>query len=103
MEGAKEGLQAIQRQQKRLSYVSNNSFLSRQTYEQNFANLGVTFDFNQDLIQPATATVAYLRSINFNGIIYVMASDAFKEVLEAAGFECFSMVKFWFTSFTTNK
>lgn len=92
MEGAKEGLDALRSQGKKLAFVSNNSFISRKRYEDNFTNLGIAFDYTNDLVHPAAATVAYLKKRNFTGNIYVLASDAFKTVLEEAGFDCLSMV-----------
>lgn len=91
MEGAKEGLEAL-RSNKSLAYVSNNSFLSRQKYEEHFANLGINFDYDKDLVHPAAATVAYLKKLQFQGIVYVIGSEPFKAVLEDAGIEFISMV-----------
>lgn len=90
--GAKEGLEVIRNHGKQLLYVSNNSFNSRSSYEEKFQSLGVPFDYTRDLIHPATATVDYLRQINVTGPVYVIGSDAFIQVLESAGIQCFHMV-----------
>lgn len=91
--GAKEGLEALQKTgNKKWAFASNNSFSTRAVYEDKFRNLGVPFDYTKDLMHPAEATANYLRKQNISGVIYVMASPSFKQVLESAGFECFSMV-----------
>lgn len=36
---------------------------------------------------PAKSVVQYLDSINFKGLIYVMATDNFKNSLRVAGYE----------------
>lgn len=99
MEGAKEGLEALRNANKPLAFVSNNSFLSRKVYEDNFSQLVDDFDYTKDLIHPAEATAIYLRQRNFTGLVYVMASASFREVLEAAGFNCYSLPTT--TSFTS--
>lgn len=38
-------------------------------------------------MHPAKSTVEYLKNINFQGLIYIIASDAFKSVLKKEGFQ----------------
>lgn len=92
MAEAKEGLQALRSLQKPIAFVSNNSFISREKYEDNFRNLGVDFDYEKDLLHPAEAIAMYMKNLNVQGPIYLLGSGAFRAVLEKAGFQCFSMV-----------
>lgn len=90
--GAKEGLDVIRNLGKRLVYVSNNSFNSRECYEERFLNLNIPFHYAKDLLHPAAATVDYLKKYQVTGTVFVIASEAFVKVLEEAGITCYSMV-----------
>lgn len=92
LEGAKEGLAALKSTNKRLAFVSNNSFFSKEMFEEKFSGLELDFNYEQDLLHPAAATVTYLQSINFTGSIFLIGSDSFRNVLEGNGFKCISMV-----------
>lgn len=76
-----------------MGFVTNNSYQSKQLFESRFHDeLEHEFNYKEDLLHPAEATVTYLKSIDFQGMIYLIASDPFRAVLEAAGFQCLAMV-----------
>lgn len=93
LKGAKEGLEAQKSLDKRIGFVTNNGFITKSAYKKNFDGLGYEIDYENDILQPAVTTVEYLKSIDFQGPIYLLAGDAFREHLEDAGFQCLTMVK----------
>lgn len=71
---------------KTIRYITNNSVRSMASYSGQLETLGVTLD-PADLIHPAKSVAGYLRSINFRGPIFCLATESFKGVLREAGFE----------------
>uniref|UniRef100_A0A0K8WAS4 Pyridoxal phosphate phosphatase n=1 Tax=Bactrocera latifrons TaxID=174628 RepID=A0A0K8WAS4_BACLA len=55
-------------------------------YAQRFKELGIEFNASE-FVYPAKSVVQYLDSIRFKGLIYVMATDNFKNSLREAGYE----------------
>ncbi|XP_023164838.2 pyridoxal phosphate phosphatase [Drosophila hydei] len=83
---ASQAYAALERAGKRLTYVTNNSVRTSEKTVRRFAksNLQVA---PQQIWHPAQTLVYYLRSIKFEGLIYIMASPQFKAVLQEAGFQ----------------
>lgn len=71
---------------KKLKFISNNSVRPQENYDEMFSKLAISIDEN-DLIHPVRSIVKYLKRINFEGLIYCIASTQFKNVLRSAGFE----------------
>uniref|UniRef100_A0A0A1WFS7 Pyridoxal phosphate phosphatase n=1 Tax=Zeugodacus cucurbitae TaxID=28588 RepID=A0A0A1WFS7_ZEUCU len=83
---AAEGFKALADAGKKYSFVTNNGVRSESEYAQRFKEIGIEFNANE-FVYPAKSVVQYLNSINFKGLIYVMATDNFKKSLRGAGYE----------------
>lgn len=95
LQGGRDGLNALKSLNKRIGFVTNNSYQSKELFESRFRDeLQHQFNYQEDILHPAEATVTYLKSIDFQGMIYLIASDPFRAVLEAAGFQCIAMVNY---------
>lgn len=81
-----EGFKALSDAGKKFSFVTNNGVRTMSEYAQRFKEIGIEFKENE-FVYPAKSVVQYLDSINFKGLIYVMATDNFKNSLRAAGYE----------------
>lgn len=77
---------ALERAGKRVTFVTNNSVRTVEQTMRRFAksNIQVT---PQQIWHPAQTLVYYLQSIQFEGLIYIMASPQFKAVLQQAGYQ----------------
>ncbi|XP_017086098.1 pyridoxal phosphate phosphatase-like [Drosophila eugracilis] len=81
-----EGYAALEKNGKQLTYVTNNSVLTEEQRIKRFAEIGMQV-LPEQIWHPAKSIVAYLRGIDFQGLIYVIASPSFKTVLCEAGFQ----------------
>ena len=87
--GVKEGIDAINKLKKSLGFVTNNSVTKRVKYESKFATIGVSFDYQSQLIHPAASFVAYLDKINFDKrkTIFLIGTSVHKLYLEEHGYK----------------
>ncbi|XP_067639553.1 chronophin [Eurosta solidaginis] len=84
--GAADGYRTLTDLDKKLNFITNNSVRPMSDYEKKFKEAGIEFDVN-DLVHPAKSIVEYLRNIEFEGLIYVIATEAVKDVIREAGFQ----------------
>ncbi|XP_058819557.1 uncharacterized protein LOC131682228 [Topomyia yanbarensis] len=84
--GIADALATLRAHGKTIRYITNNSVRSFESYVTQFQSLGVTLE-PSDLIHPAVSVVRYLKSTNFEGLIYCIATETFKSILREAGFE----------------
>lgn len=91
--GVPEAIKLLEENGKRLCYVSNNSFISKDTYREKFAGIGVRIK-EEDLVYPVLALIQYLEEIKFKGVIYCIGSNIFKDHLRNAGFEILDGVRY---------
>lgn len=89
--GAAEGIQALQRAGKPVTFLSNNSVRKMEDTVQQFKTIGLQVTPEQ-IWHPAKTTVHYLNSVQFKGPIYVIASPEFKAHLSEAGYSMISGV-----------
>ncbi|XP_022208577.2 pyridoxal phosphate phosphatase [Drosophila obscura] len=83
---AVDGYAALQRAGKELTFVTNNSVRSIDQCVRRFEKVGLQVAPAQ-VWHPAQSIVLYLRDIRFEGLIYIIASAAFKAVLREAGYQ----------------
>ncbi|EDW81885.1 uncharacterized protein Dwil_GK25499 [Drosophila willistoni] len=81
-----EGYAALERAGKEVTFVTNNSVRTVDQCIKRFGRLGMKVAPEQ-IWHPAQTTVHYLRSIKFEGLIYIIATKEFKDILRAAGFK----------------
>ncbi|SPP88733.1 pyridoxal phosphate phosphatase [Drosophila guanche] len=83
---AVDGYAALQRAGKDVVFVTNNSVRTVDQCVRRFEKLGLHVA-PQQVWHPAQSIVLYLRDIQFEGLIYVIASAPFKAVLREAGYQ----------------
>ncbi|KAH8287720.1 hypothetical protein KR054_011848, partial [Drosophila jambulina] len=83
---AADGYTALERIGKQLTFVTNNSVRTLEQCVRRFAKIGLQVKPEQ-IWHPAQSIVEYLQRIKFEGLIYIIASQPFKAVLRAAGFQ----------------
>jgi farnesyl diphosphate phosphatase len=79
---------------KKFSYITNNSVRPMSSYMDLFNGVLKTETKPEDILHPARNIVNYLRKIQFEGLIYCIASTIFKDELKNAGFELIDGVSF---------
>ncbi|XP_054730181.1 chronophin [Anastrepha obliqua] len=84
--GAAQGYRMLISAGKKINFISNNSVQPLSEYERKFKAIGIDVDLDT-LVHPATSIVKYLKNINFNGLIYVIATEHLKNILREAGYE----------------
>ncbi|XP_017473506.1 PREDICTED: 4-nitrophenylphosphatase isoform X1 [Rhagoletis zephyria] len=84
--GAPEAIVYLKRQGKQVIYVTNNSIIPIEVQLRKFANCGIEVE-KCDIVHPAQTICDHLKSIQFDGLIFCLASNAFKSLLREAGFE----------------
>ncbi|XP_032308844.1 chronophin [Drosophila ananassae] len=84
--GAPEAFVALEKTGKELTFVTNNSVRTVEQAVRHFEKIGMSVRPEQ-ITHPSQNTVDYLRQINFQGLIYIIASPPFKAVLREAGFQ----------------
>lgn len=77
---------ALEKTGKELTFVTNNSVRTVEQAVRHFEKIGMSVRPEQ-ITHPSQNTVDYLRQINFQGLIYIIASPPFKAVLREAGFQ----------------
>ncbi|BFG01515.1 pyridoxal phosphate phosphatase [Drosophila madeirensis] len=83
---AVDGYAALQRAGKDVVFVTNNSVRTVEQCVRRFEKLGLHVA-PQQVWHPAQSIVLYLRDIQFEGLIYIIASAPFKAVLREAGYQ----------------
>lgn len=81
---------------KEVAFVSNNSGKTRQQYEANFGALGVQFDYDKQLIEPASSFVKYLKKINFEKTVFLIGTANVEKVFQENGIKYMVAVS-WFS------
>ena len=71
--------------------MSNNSVRTLENYKEQVQKLGHEL-VEENLVHPAISVVRYLKSINFQGLIYAICAEPFRNTLRDAGFEVISGV-----------
>nr|XP_036222442.1 phosphoglycolate phosphatase 2 isoform X1 [Bactrocera oleae] len=83
--GSTEAINYLKRQGKKVIYVTNNSILPIQMQLKKFENFGIEVK-QHEIVHPAQTICDHLKSIQFDGLIFCLTSDAFKSLLREAGF-----------------
>lgn len=86
IEGVGRAIGVLKDAGKKVVYVSNNSVRTLENYKEQVHKLGHELA-EEDLIHPAISVVRYLKSINFQGLIYAICAEPFLKLLKEAGFE----------------
>lgn len=85
--GSAETINALRKKGKKILYVTNNSTKTKEDYIKKCENLG--FIASLDEMFPTSLCVAvYLKSINFNKLVYVIGSAGIVKELESVGISC---------------
>lgn len=81
-----------------MAFVTNNSVRSHKDYVDKFKTAEV--DFNpEELVHPLNSIIDYLNITNFEGRIYCIANQFFKNSLKEAGFDVIEDVSYKRTFF----
>lgn len=94
--GAGDGFNALKLGGKKVSFVTNNSVRSPKDYVDKFKSAGVDFDA-EDLVHPLKSIIDYLNITNFEGRIYCIANELFKNSIKEAGFDVIDDVSLSFS------
>ncbi|XP_037726603.1 4-nitrophenylphosphatase [Drosophila subpulchrella] len=84
--GSAEALSHLELLGKQVTFVTNNSISSVKEHIEKFEKQGNLKIDEHQIVHPAQTICDHLRSINFQGLIYCLATPPFKELLVAAGF-----------------
>ncbi|XP_055585599.1 uncharacterized protein LOC129738419 [Uranotaenia lowii] len=84
--GVQHALDALRCAGKTLRYITNNSVRPFASYATQFRSLGIDLR-PEDIVHPALSIVRYLKRSHFQGLIYCLATENFKNVLLQAGFD----------------
>ncbi|KAH8368796.1 hypothetical protein KR084_006040, partial [Drosophila pseudotakahashii] len=84
--GSAEALGHLALLEKQVTFVTNNSISSVKEHIEKFEKQGHLKIDEHQIVHPAQTICDHLRSINFQGLIYCLATPPFKELLVAAGF-----------------
>ncbi|XP_067639552.1 uncharacterized protein [Eurosta solidaginis] len=83
--GVTEAIDYLKREGKQVTFVTNNSIVSIDKQLSKFRKCGLEVK-KHDIVHPAQTICNHLKSIQFNGLIFCLATDVFKTVLRDAGF-----------------
>lgn len=84
-----------------MTFVTNNAISSTETIKTKLSLNN--FDPTMEVINPATAIIAYLKSINYKKMLYAIVSKEFKQELIKEGFLLApEPVSTWIMSFIFN-
>lgn len=86
IEGVGAAIGTLKSLDKHVVYVSNNSIRTFENYRKQLQKMGHDVD-EVDIIQPVTSVIKYLKSVNFEGLIYAICAEQFLIGLTEAGFE----------------
>ncbi|KXB00145.1 hypothetical protein AKJ47_00625 [candidate division MSBL1 archaeon SCGC-AAA261G05] len=90
IKGAKETIEKLRSQGRKLVFTTNNSTKTRSGYVKKLSDLGLKVN-KDDIITSAYATAIYLRKkSNENGKVFVVGEEGLKSELREAGFEILS-------------
>ncbi|XP_017063589.1 4-nitrophenylphosphatase [Drosophila eugracilis] len=84
--GSAEALTHLADLGKQVTFVTNNSISSVKDHIEKFEKQGQLKIDEHQIIHPAQTICDHLKSINFEGLIYCLATPPFKELLVDAGF-----------------
>ncbi|XP_050329647.1 uncharacterized protein LOC126759090 isoform X3 [Bactrocera neohumeralis] len=83
--GTSEAIDYLKRQGKEVIYVTNNSVTPIDMQLKKFERFGIEVK-KHEIMHPAQTICDYLKSIQFDGLIFCLTSEAFKSLLREAGF-----------------
>ncbi|XP_023299808.2 phosphoglycolate phosphatase 1A, chloroplastic isoform X1 [Lucilia cuprina] len=86
IEGSAEGFNALRQAGKQLTFITNNSVRPEEQCIQKLIKNNIDIKA-ENIMHPAKSIVEYLNNIKFKGLIYIIASEEFKNVLKRAGYE----------------
>ncbi|XP_034489676.1 4-nitrophenylphosphatase [Drosophila innubila] len=84
--GSAQAIAELQRRGKQLTFVTNNSISSVEQHLQKFNSQPELKIEKQQIVHPAQTICDHLKSIGFEGLIYCLAPNPFKQLLRDAGF-----------------
>ncbi|XP_052849492.1 uncharacterized protein LOC128260483 [Drosophila gunungcola] len=84
--GSAEALAHLAHLGKQVTFVTNNSISSVKEHIEKFDKQGQLKVDEHQIVHPAQTICDHLKSINFQGLIYCLATPPFKKVLVDAGF-----------------
>ncbi|XP_012161137.1 phosphoglycolate phosphatase 2 isoform X2 [Ceratitis capitata] len=84
--GSTEAIDYLKRQGKEVIYVTNNSIIPIEAQLKKFQKCGLEVK-KHEIVHPAQTISDHLKSIQFDGLIYCVTSEAFKAVLREEGFQ----------------
>ncbi|XP_062549629.1 uncharacterized protein LOC134214239 [Armigeres subalbatus] len=88
IEGIGSAISALKSIDKHVVYVSNNSVRTSQNYRDQIQKLGLGHEVDDaDIVHPVISVVKYLKSINFEGLIYAICGEPCLKTLRDAGYE----------------
>ncbi|XP_017109157.2 uncharacterized protein [Drosophila bipectinata] len=85
--GSGKALANLERFGKKVTFVTNNSIISVKDHIEKFTKQGQLLVHEDQIVHPAQTICDHLKSINFTGIIYCLATNSFRKVLTDAGFQ----------------
>ncbi|XP_020805198.1 phosphoglycolate phosphatase 2 isoform X2 [Drosophila serrata] len=85
--GSAEALAHLESRGKQVTFVTNNSISSMKEHIEKFAQQGNLKIKEHQIVHPAQTICDHLKSINFEGLIYCLATPPFRQVLKDAGFQ----------------
>ncbi|XP_065365930.1 chronophin [Calliphora vicina] len=86
IEGSADGYKELRQAGKHLTFITNNSVRAEELCIQKLRKNNIEIEAD-NVMHPAKSIVEYLNSIKFEGLIYVLASEEFKNVLRRAGYK----------------
>ncbi|XP_058464570.1 uncharacterized protein LOC131438508 [Malaya genurostris] len=92
--GIGDAISELKSRKKHVVYVSNNSVRSLQNYKEQVRKLGHDVA-EEDIINPSFSVIKYLKSINFQGLIYGIGTEEFLGTLQKAGYELINGPNGW--------
>ncbi|KAH8237663.1 hypothetical protein KR038_005223, partial [Drosophila bunnanda] len=84
--GSAKALAHLESRGKQVTFVTNNSISSMKEHIEKFAQQGNLQIKEHQIVHPAQTICDHLKSINFEGLIYCLATPPFRQVLKDAGF-----------------
>ncbi len=86
IDGALDFFEALNRQEKKYAFMTNNSSKSAKTYVQKLSNLGIKATV-ENIASSINAIILYLKSHNPKAKIYLIGTESFKQELKDEGFD----------------
>lgn len=82
IQGSRECIDTIKKIGKKVTFVTNNAATTRIKTELKLNK----FDDTTEVLNPLFAIIQYLKSINFDKMLYVISNAGFKQELKNSGF-----------------